>query len=168
VRAFSCLIGGVDSTDVVVKTPKGAEELRHRSLKLPQRLRTMLIMIDGSLNAGQLIAAGATLGVPADFLDNLLQQGLIAVRPSGKQPVAAAVQAEASESDRFRAAQKFMNDTVVDALGFRAFFFTLKLEKCFTRAELTGLIEDYTKAITRGSGAEVALALRARASELLS
>ena len=36
----------------------------------------------------------------------------------------------------FRVAKAFMNETIVDALGIRAFMFTLKLEKCATGADL--------------------------------
>jgi hypothetical protein len=155
-------------TDIVVKTAEGSQELKSRAHKLPPRLRTMLIMIDGSLSAGQLQDAAAKLGVPGDFLENLEREGLIAARQTGKQAAATTARpAEDSEVERFRTVQKFMNDTVVDALGFRAFFFTLKLEKCSTRAELTGLINDYAKAIAKGSGEDVARVLRARARDLL-
>ena len=75
--------------------------------------------------------------------------------------------AEAAGLD-FSAAQRFMNDTVVNALGMRAFFLTLKIEKCASRRELAALIEDYTKAITKGAGAEEAAVLSERVRELLS
>lgn len=162
----------VNSSDYIVKTAKGSEELKNRALKLPQRLRTMLIMVDGSLNAGQLAEAGAKLGAPGDFLETLERHGLISARAQVRTvDIATAAQepvASGAEADRFRAAQKFMNDTVVDALGFRAFFFTLKLEKCFARAELSALLDDYTKAIAKGSGDDVARVLGARVRALLA
>jgi hypothetical protein len=158
----------VNQTDIVFKTAEGAAEVAARSRKLPQRLRTMLILIDGRLSAGQLMEAGAKLGVPDDFLESLQQQGLVTVKPSPAMPsVAATAPVDLPATDRFRAAQKFMNDTVVDALGFRAFFFTLKLEKCFNRADLTGLLDDYAKAIAKGSGDDVSRVLAARAREML-
>jgi hypothetical protein len=158
----------MNSSDIVLKTAKGAEEVKARSRSLPHRLRTMLILIDGTLNVEQLLEAAAKLGVPPDFLGTLEQQGLIAVNSSASDSGISAVRPEASEVERFRAAQKFMNDTVVDALGFRAFLFTLKLEKCFSRADLSALIDDYAKAITKGSGEEVARVLRSRARQLLT
>jgi hypothetical protein len=158
----------MNSSDIVVKTAKGAEEVKTRSRNLPQRLRTMLILIDGSLNVQQLLEAAAKLGVASDFLEILQHQGLVEINASANIPTTSMAQPDADEAQRFRAAQKFMNDTVVDALGFRAFFFTLKLEKCFTRADLGGLIDDYAKAITKGSGEDVARVLRARARELLA
>ena len=159
----------MNATDIVIKTPEGVQELKTRSHKLPPRLRAMLIMIDGSMNCSQLQAAAGKLGVSGDFLDNLQSEGLVATKPSAKLAGSAAGQAsESSEVDRFRAAQKFMNDTVVDALGFRAFFFTLKLEKCTTRPELAALLDDHTKAIIKGSGDDIARVLRSRLRELLA
>ena len=168
----------MNKTDYVVKTAKGAQEIASRSKKFPHRLRTMLIMIDGTMTVEQVMEAGTKLGAPPDFMGVLEQQGLISFRspaaqsallPEGATAAAATEAAHAgdTEADRYRAAQKFMGDTVVDALGFRAFFFTLKLEKCFTRADLAELIDDYSKAITKGSSAEVAEVLVARLRELL-
>jgi hypothetical protein len=172
----------MNQTEIFVKTEAGADEVRARSRKLAPRLRTMLIMIDGSLSVSQLAEAAATLGAPSDFLQALQEQGLIRRR-------AAAAAAESSvasdagratapadldlplpalnEGDRFRAAQKFMNDTAVDAMGLRAFFFTLKMEKCFTSADLRDLLPDYLKLVTKGSGEETARVLGARARDLL-
>ena len=157
----------MDSTDIAVKTAAGAEELKSRARKLAPRLRTMLIMIDGSLQVDQLQQAAARLSVQPDFLDSLLQQGLIALVPRVGKTAAAAPAEALSEVERYRAVQRFMNDSVVDALGFRAFFFTLKLEKCFTRADLVALLPDYAKAIAKGSGEDVARVLDKRVREML-
>jgi len=51
--------------------------------------------------------------------------------------------------------------------GFRAFFFTLKLEKCFTRAELAALLPDYDAAVKKGKDPEVARLMSQRARALL-
>lgn len=172
-------------TDIFVKTEAGVEEIRARSRKLPQRLRTMLIMIDGSLSKPQLEHAAGQLGAPADFLAELEAQGLVrrlaaAARPATPLPATdsgfqstlqtaqdaaepAAVAPPLGEYERFAAAKRFLNDTAVDALGLRAFFFTLKLEKCNTRSDLAALLPDYVKAITKASGADVARTLKAQA-----
>lgn len=157
----------MNSTDIFVKTAGGAEEVKSRSRKLAQRLRTMLIMIDGSLTVGQLREAAATLGAPADFLDVLQREGLIASVPIASAGPVVVMQESASEFDRFQAAQKFMNDTAVDALGLRAFFFTLKLEKCFNRADLSALLPDYTKIIAKGSGDKAARLLETQVRDKL-
>ena len=179
-------------TDIFVKTEAGTHEVRSRALKLPQRLRTMLIMVDGSLSAPQLRQAADQLGAPADFLADLEAKGLVRRLRTGSSAGGRASAAGTNESefppteqspddageaaigrlpdehDRFTAAKRFMNDTAVDALGLRAFFFTLKLEKCATRADLSALLPDYVKAITKGSGPETARALQAQALARLS
>jgi hypothetical protein len=72
------------------------------------------------------------------------------------------------ELARFRAAKSFMNETVVNALGFRAFMFTLRLERCATRPELAQLLPDYEKALRKGAGAAEAQVLVQRMRELLA
>ena len=57
--------------------------------------------------------------------------------------------------DQLRAAQKLMNDAAVDAMGFKALFFTLKLERCFTREDLQALLPEFTRlmaTLTAGRG----------------
>lgn len=179
-------------SEIFVKTDAGADEVRARSRKLPPRLRTMLIMVDGTLSAQQLQQAAATLGVQGDFLQTLLEQGLIRRREAAQAaersvdlnlsmpqpqvpapapaPAGAAPQepgAGLSEGERFLAAQKFMNDSAVDALGLMSFMFTLKLEKCFTLTDLRNLLPDYARAIAKKSGETAAQVLVQRARQLL-
>ena len=170
----------MSSSDIYIKTEAGSDEVRARGRKLAPRLRTMLIMVDGSLTVTQLEAAAATLGAPGDFLQLLLAQGLVrsrqagpstlvsqqAARPTGL-PVSTLPALANDEPERYRVARKFLNDTAVDALGVRAFFFTLKLEKCSTRADLQLLLAEYERLVTKGSGEAAARVLSARAGELL-
>ena len=164
------------STDIVSKTPEGVQELKSRAHKLAPRLRSMLVMIDGGLNVGQLEEAASRLGAPADFIDTLLAEGLVALKPSAASSASASSAAasvapaptlESVEIERFSSTRKFMNDAAVEALGLRAFLFTLKLEKCFNRNDLLALMDEFHKAIVKGSGEETARVLTARARELL-
>jgi hypothetical protein len=163
----------MDVGAIYIKTTAGGDELRSRARTLPQRLRTMLIMVDGTRSVSQLQQAAARLGAPDDFLASLESQGLVervgptkpAVAP--RTPVAAPLAVAVTDGERFNAAKKFMNDTMVDAVGLRAFFFTLKLEKCFTLADLQSLLPDYAKAIAKASGEEVARALETQARDKL-
>ncbi len=152
------------------KTDKGAEEMRSRKGDLPPKLRTMLIMIDGTQSLEHLQGLAEQLGAPKDFLVQLEQRGLIEaaapVAPAAQAP-AAGGEAGGTDYEKFRSAQKFMVDTVVNALGVRALFFTMKLEKCSNLAELSAVLADYTKAIAKGSGPEEAEVLTARVREML-
>ena len=65
------------ATDVYRKTDLGQAEVKERKHKLNPRVRTMLILIDGSHNEEQLMEEAAGIGAPADFLEQLLAPGLI-------------------------------------------------------------------------------------------
>jgi hypothetical protein len=157
--------------DRVSKTAAGLDEVRGRGMKLPQRLRTMLIMVDGTRTVLQLREAARTLGVPADFLETLVAMGLVASESqAAAAPVPAPAGPEANQSndgERFRAALKFMNDTAVDILGLRAFFFTLKLERCFKAEDLLALMPEFSKAVGKSRGPVFARDLEMRIRQML-
>ena len=167
----------MNNNALYVKTAAGADEVKARSRALPPRLRTMLIMVDGTRTAAQLLAAATTLGAPADFLSTLLQMGLVEVRTEARTaapaPAMPAEQATpemdlpSTDGERFRVAQKFMNDSVVDALGLRAFFFTLKLEKAANCDDLRLLLPEFFKAVAKGAGEDKARRFEARARQTL-
>ena len=161
--------------DIYGKTALGLQEVGNRKMKLVPRLRTMLILIDGHQPAFILQEEAGKLGAPDDFLAQLLGMRLIekigsaisqeskAADKQSNQPVAAV-----DEFTRFRAAKDLMNITVVDALGIRAFFFTLKLERAGNLADLRELVGPYRDAITKGSGAEEARVFTERLNSMLS
>ncbi|HVN35951.1 MAG TPA: hypothetical protein VMU96_11945 [Casimicrobiaceae bacterium] len=133
------------------KTEMGAAEIGKRRKNLRGRMRTMLILIDPSRTADELRAQAAQLGVPDDFLETLVREGYLApVAGAEGTPADAATQAVSDrELARFRRAQAFMQETIVDAMGVRALLFTLKLERCVTRAELAALLPDYEKGLAK-------------------
>jgi hypothetical protein len=59
------------------KTERGVAEVAERKLKLNPRVRTMLILVDGMLTEDELRERGAQVGAPEDFLQQLLDAGLI-------------------------------------------------------------------------------------------
>ena len=63
--------------DIYRKTDLGAAEITQRKLKLSPRLRTMLILTDGTRPESRLKEEGAQIGAPADFLEQLLALGVI-------------------------------------------------------------------------------------------
>ena len=152
------------------KTDKGLEEIRSRGKDLRGRLRTMLILIDPSKTGDELRASAAKIGVEPEFLETLLRDGYIVALGGAESPAAADVPRVVSRDElaRFRAAKSFINETVVDALGVRAFLFTLKLERCSTRQELAALLPHYEKAIRKFRGDAETRLLVDRANELLS
>jgi hypothetical protein len=182
----------MNDDDIYRKTSAGLAEVRERSGGLPQRLRSILILVDGVRHVVELRHAAATLGAPADTLTALQSLGLIELaiaappraQAGGTGGAASTAGTDRSdwtervldraqtarpttEAERFRAAKKFMNDTVVDALGIRAFVFTLKLEKCAVLADLEALRLEYLRLLSKARGDEVAGALETRLRHLL-
>lgn len=170
----------------IIKTAKGVEEIKTKKYKLPARVRTLLILVDGVKTAAVMRDMAAKLGLPPAQVDALIEQGFVeakslpaAVPVRVAAPVAGAGNSPApsasvvtpvsgaSEYEQFRFAKQFMNDTIVNSLGIKAFFFTLKLEKCGTRKELLDLLEPYSKALAKSSGVQEEALLTQRARELL-
>jgi hypothetical protein len=167
-------------TDVLVKTDKGVEEVKTRKYRLAARSRILLFMIDGRHAIGEILDQTAKLGMPATALKELIDGGFVtnisastirATMPGGGSPAsgpgAAGGQSISDDVERYIRAQKFMNDTIVDGLGIKAFFFTLKLERCANIADLQELVDDYSKAMEKSVGGDMAqLAIR-RVRDLL-
>jgi hypothetical protein len=197
----------VNPSDIVAKTAAGVDELRTRARKLPQRLRAVLILVDGARSVADVRQAAAGLGLPEGFLESLERDGLVETRPGATAPSSrpaspgsrspehsrpaplGSVDIEtgppvtaprppshppgspgargAEETDRFTTAKQFMYDVAVDALGLRGFFFTMKIEQCFSRADLQGLLNEFERTIAKSRGIEAARAAGTRARELL-
>ena len=154
------------------KTDLGVREVTERKIKLPPRLRTMLILVDGHQPALILEEEAKTIGAPPDFFEKLLDMQLIKKIGTVTSQVLTAPDNIASlpvadEYTRFRVAKDFMNVTIVDGLGIRAFFFTLKLERAGNLADLRELIGAYGEAITKGSGADQARVFTERLRAML-
>lgn len=64
---------------VPVKTPEGQAELSQRTLRLSQRHRTALLLVDGRRSMVQVQTLAQQAGVPQSCVDELLQLGLIIV-----------------------------------------------------------------------------------------
>jgi len=160
--------------DVYRKTEHGAAEIAQRKLKLNPRLRTMLILIDGVQPEFLTKEEGLKIGAPADFLEQLLQLGLVekvgkATGPGTPRSDGAPIAAPGAGNAfaRFREAKNFMNVTIVDAMGIKSFFFTLKLERAGTIDDLRGLAAGYREAIAKSAGEVEAELLAKRLQSLL-
>jgi hypothetical protein len=69
----------MDSRLVFIRTGKGNEEATTRKYHLPQRLRTVLILIDGQANVAQLHEKAVTLTDLESTLEDLAIHGFIEV-----------------------------------------------------------------------------------------
>jgi hypothetical protein len=184
---FSMNDGGDMSTEqIYTKTPLGIDEVQNRKLHLAPRLRTMLIMIDGHKAVSVLKDSATKFGCPEDFIETLEAAGLIAKlgvgAPTQASTVLAGLPSTSSgasntsilpaqifqdEYARFRFAKDFMNNAVVNSLGMKAFFFTLKLERAGTVDDLRGLVKPFQEALTKATSAAEGEALTKQLLEYL-
>ena len=67
----------VEGTLVLTKTEKGIEALQNRSRELPQRLRTVLVLVDGRQSIGTLVERFGALSDIQAALQELVERGLI-------------------------------------------------------------------------------------------
>lgn len=169
----------MDSATKLIKTAKGKEEIEQRRYKLGHRLRTLLILIDGSRSVDQLADDGRRLGAPDDALILLMRDGFVApttgVEAANDSRMGVAEgqlgpdgAPRGDEYELFRIAKQFMNETAVDNLGgLKKFTFTLKLERCSVRADLANLLPEYEAAITKEMGKDAAAVLVSKMRSLL-
>lgn len=67
----------MDRRTVPAKTDKGVEEIARRTYKIPARLRSILIMVDGVLTAEAIMNKAAALGEVEQSLDRLMEDGFV-------------------------------------------------------------------------------------------
>ena len=70
----------MDISNIFQKTALGLQEVTNRTRKLPHKLRTMLILIDGSRPEDILKEEARMIGAPDDFIEQLLTADLIVER----------------------------------------------------------------------------------------
>ena len=187
----------MDSGTRLSKTAKGREEIEHRRYKLPGKLRTLLILIDGTRSIEAIASDAQKLGAPEDAVIQLMRDGFVAPIAAGSRSAAAASRSIDSsrgelpraapgvldaggdaggdqlaepeiEFAKFRHAKQFMNDTAVDNMGaLKKFTFTLKLERCAVRQDLAALMDDYALSLTKSIGPDAASVLVDRLKVLL-
>jgi hypothetical protein len=153
-------------TAVPRKTLQGQRELVDRRQKLHARSRSLLIAVHGEHTVAELKRQFAALGDVDGILDELATLGLI----TANAPAAAAANAAAvadPELPPLQLARAFINETAVATLGLRAFLFTLKLERCYTKAELTELLPEYRRVLARAKSEEFAAGMTARVEKIL-
>lgn len=150
------------------KTVLGQRELIERRQKLHARSRSLLIAVHGQHSVAELKRQFSALGDVAAILDELGALGLIAVDGAAAGATVAAATTAEGELPPLQMARAFINETAVAALGLRAFLFTLKLERCYTKAELTELLPEYHRVLAKAKNEEFARAMQARAEQILA
>jgi hypothetical protein len=164
----------MDKSTILVKTAKGADELKARTHALPQKLRAILIMIDGTATAGALLARFGGLPEIETALATLLAQGFVELK--GGHPAVPAAKADAAASavpnplagqatepqtreQAFFALTRFLNDN----LGPDGERVVGDLERAKTRVEFLAALESCADMVGAIRGKAKAAIFRERA-----
>ena len=139
---------------VLSKTAKGAEEIETRKYKLEQRLRALLIVVNGRSTAGDLLEKFAQMGDLTAGLEKLIAEGFVAEA------------AAAASGPGFEAARAELSKVLSDALGPASDAICIKLEACGSARELKDFLAGRRAALDAGLGRRAA-AFWTRAGALL-
>ncbi|TWI00927.1 hypothetical protein IP90_02549 [Luteimonas cucumeris] len=137
--------------EVYIKTDAGRDEIDTRARRLSPALRSMLLVVDGRRDVGQLRELATGLHAPHDALAQLAGLGLI-VPQSHALSSAAAPPALSDMAGRYRLLSGLMSEAVRQHLGLRGYFMQLKIERCADTDELSALLPELRAAIARAKG----------------
>lgn len=185
----------MSAATVYRKTAKGNDEIRAKQGRLDRRLRPLLILVDGRRSADTINGLAAGIGLPETALQQLEADGyieLVRVRVEAKAQAAESRTPETLSAsnapptltrattgvleparprtplERYRDGTQYMNETVSEALGVRALFFVLKIERCSTAMDLIQLLPDFEKSVAKKRGPQYAAHCRLIAAEILA
>jgi hypothetical protein len=167
------------------KTDKGREEIATRRYQLAARLRSILLMVDGKQSGEALLQKYAGIGVSAQVLQDLIDQGYISARaespsaaaapvetaappPQSKEAPLVAVPTLAPGQTQYQAIYQFYCETIKANLGLRALPLQLKVERCNTVDDLRALRTAYLEAVLKSRGNDTARELRDKLDPLLN
>ena len=162
----------MDRSAVLAKTAKGLEEVKSRTHGLPQKQRTILIMVDGMATVGDILAKFGGIPEIAASLDALVRDGFVEVKeaqggtatpaPAAVTPTTKAAgpgTVPQSRGEALSALTRFLHDN----LGPDADLVTGRLEKAKTPADFSAAVERCADMVAAMRGAQKAQVFRDRA-----
>jgi hypothetical protein len=155
----------MDKTGVYSKTPKGHQEIRERSLKLPPKLRQLLIMIDGESDVATLMERLEAMGDIRSHLSALEHLDLIEASGGAANPPSS-VAAEPAD-DALQETRRNLSHLLLDSLGPNAESLAMKIEGARSREELLGHCETSFAMVQDLLGKARADAYRTRVRDIL-
>jgi hypothetical protein len=117
---------------ILVKTDKGAEEIATRKYKLEAKLRTLLIMVNGTASAGELAQKFAGIGDIQPLLVQLEKEGYV------REGAAAADRTTAIDVEKVRVQ---VARALTDVLGPGGEGIAVKIEECASIAALRAYLD---------------------------
>jgi hypothetical protein len=126
---------------VLQKTDKGVEEVKTRAHKLEQRLRMLLIVVNGKATGAELVKQFETVGDITPMLEQLVAQGF--VRAAGG-------------AAEFKDIRLRLSQALTDAMGPAGDAIVMQLEACKSLDELRAFVERHGERLQGAYGARVA------------
>lgn len=136
----------MNQQSVLAKTKKGADEIETRQFKLDQRMRALLLVVNGKVRVRDLVANFARLGDVPEMLRQLTALGFVEeVSATNVQPELASLVLEALGPEAMSIAQEIEQcETLVD---LRAYFSSRR--EMFDRAMIKPRADAFWKKINR-------------------
>jgi hypothetical protein len=151
----------VDKAILLAKTAKGLDEVKSRAHGLSQKLRTLLIMVDGATSVGDLIARFGGIPEAEASLHALVDQGFVEPRAAPAPPTPQAAAPAAGIETRAQALGS-LTRMVHDAIGPDADPL-LRLERARDAAEFSAAAERAAEALDALAGPQKGRQFRERA-----
>jgi hypothetical protein len=131
----------MEPTTVYAKTEVGHEEISSRTRRLPARVRTMLIMVDGRRSVGELLNNSPVPAESQAHLETLVEGGFIApvsASASVAAPAAsiAAAPAAVVPADDLTEAKRVISLMLMQIIGPEADFFTGRVDDAGSMGDL--------------------------------
>jgi hypothetical protein len=154
---------------ILRKTDKGVDEIATRANRLVPRLRTALILVDGTRSETEL--SGLIAQHPAETLEELLTLGYIEVAATVPPPAPAKKAVEESARKGIEPASAEKPFATFRAEAVRAFndltgpageALAIKMEKASSREQLAPLLQTAYQIITSSRGTQAATEFKAR------
>jgi hypothetical protein len=143
---------------VLQKTEKGAEEIATRKYRLEQKLRTILIVVNGKATGDELAQKFEAIGDVRPMIERLLADGFVREAPGSA--------AAAAGGADFKESRTELSHALTDAMGPAGDAITLQLEECRNLDELRVFVESRRRSLEGALGAR-ATKFFAKAKELL-
>lgn len=183
-------------SSVLIKTPKGLEEIDKRTHKLQGRLRAILFMVDGQRTFSDLLEQAGSLASQLEGqLEELASQGFVAEVvsevPATEPPPTPAPPPPAPPTKRAAPPTKAstppqparpappkavepiavlkqrLSKMLTETMGMRAMFLAAQLESLNSQSELSAFIDDTARSLATSNGPKPAEAWRDRARTLI-
>lgn len=159
----------IDLGAMYVKTAKGQDEIATRAHRLPQRERSLLVMVDGKTTARDLIARTAQLGDSAAFFTRLVEEGFVEAaaavaasapaapsRPLAAAKVAPLAQAPGAGAALPRDVVMLASRKIAELLGPSGDVFAARLEACRGRDDFIQQLEKCREVVAGVAGRQAA------------